>query len=95
MPRAKPAASTIGAEFREIIFTGSATEANNLAIRGSVLAGQKLGRKNTAVVIVSSMEHESILETARDLEKDGIDVVYLPVNKIGVVDLKTMENKFE
>jgi len=84
------AASTSGAEFREIIFTGSATEANNLAIRGSVLAGRKLGRKN-ARVIVSAVEHESILETARDLEKDGIDVVYLPVNKIGVVDLKTLE----
>ena len=43
-------------------------------------------------MIVSSVEHESILETARDLEKDGIEVIYLSVSKEGVVDLEALKS---
>ena len=39
-------------------------------------------------VIVSAIEHESVLETARDLEKEGVEVIYIPVSKKGIVDLK-------
>ncbi|MDO8536746.1 MAG: cysteine desulfurase family protein [bacterium] len=75
--------------FREIIFTGSATEANNLALRGAIKGyGSKI--KNPRI-IVSSIEHESILETAIDLERDGVEVIYLPVNNLGVVDLKKLK----
>ena len=97
-------AKAIGAEFREIVFTGSATEANNMALRGAVKffsvnapAGYfprqaVFGRKTLPLrIIVSSIEHESILETARDLGKEGIEVIYLPVDKNGVVDLKKLE----
>ncbi|MDP3956783.1 MAG: cysteine desulfurase family protein [bacterium] len=42
-------------------------------------------------VIVSGIEHESILETAKDLEKDGVEVIYLPVNQEGMVDLKKLK----
>ena len=91
-------AKAIGAEFRKIIFTGSATEANNLALRGAVMGamGHKFGiKKNSRTfmprVVVSAIEHESILETARDLEKRGVEVIYLPVNKNGVVNLRTLE----
>ena len=84
-------AASIGADFREIIFAGSATEANNLAIRGVVdklkIINSKLQKPR---IIVSAIEHESILETARDLEKKGVDVVYLPVSKTGIVDLKKL-----
>jgi cysteine desulfurase len=73
--------------FREVIFVGSATEANNLALRG-VVRSAKI--KNPRI-IVSSIEHESILETVRDLEKDGAEVVYLPVDRRGTVDLKKLE----
>jgi cysteine desulfurase len=86
-------AGLIRAEFREIIFTGSATEANNLAIRGVVRQAPK-GRGEGAGkprIIVSSIEHESVLETARDLEKDGVEVLYLPVDKFGVVDLQKLK----
>lgn len=76
-------ARSIGAEFREIVFTGSATEANNLALRGGV---RHTELKNPRI-IVSAIEHESILETARDLERDGVEVVYLPVDRQGIVDL--------
>jgi cysteine desulfurase len=85
-------AASIGADFREIIFTGSATEANNLVLRGvvarSLIANRRL---STPRIIVSSIEHESVLETARDLEKEGIDVVYLLVDKTGLIDLKKLE----
>lgn len=82
--------------FREIIFTGSATEANNLALRGIIganLDAKKLFLKIAPPhrIIISSVEHESILETARDLEKQGVEVVYLPVNREGVVDLKKLK----
>lgn len=68
--------------FREIIFTGSATEANNLALRTAV---KKF--KNPRI-IVSAIEHESVLETARDLEKEGTELIILPVKKNGLVDLE-------
>jgi cysteine desulfurase len=85
-------ARMIGAEFREIIFTGSATEANNLALRGTV----NFYKKNNASVkqpriIVSSIEHESVLETARALENEGVDIIYLPVDKEGVVNLEAFK----
>ncbi len=78
-------ADSIGADYREILFTGSATEANNLAIRGIVRNYLRSGGKNPRV-IVSVIEHESILETSRDLEKDGVEIVYLPVSSEGLVD---------
>ena len=78
-------AGSIGADFHEIIFTGSATEANNLVLRGAI------GRLLKPRIIISSIEHESILETAEDLKKSGAEVIYLPVNKTGIVDLKKLE----
>ena len=87
-------AKAIGAEFREIIFTSSATEANNLALRGVVKATLRecraLGEWQPRI-IVSAIEHESVLETARALEKEGVEVVYLPVNKTGIVDLEKLK----
>jgi cysteine desulfurase len=82
-------ARLIGADFREVIFTGSATEANNLALRGAVRAWCA-EEKHAGVqprIIISTIEHESVLETAHDLERDGgAEIVYLPVNRLGVVD---------
>lgn len=78
-------ANLIGAQFREIIFTGSATEANNLVLRGTVMAWKKKNPQLTPRIIVSAIEHEAILETARDLEKEGVEVVYLPVDAEGMV----------
>lgn len=83
-------AKSIGADFREIIFTGSATEANNLALRG-VVKSQKSNVKSPRIII-STIEHESVLETARDLERDGVEVIYLPVDHNGVVDLEQLKS---
>lgn len=79
-------AKTIGANFNEIIFTGSATEANNLALRGAMKTTKPPYR-----IIVSKIEHESILDTVRDLEKEGAEVIYLPVDKQGSIDLKKLK----
>lgn len=79
----------IGAKhFREVIFTGGATEANNLALRGTV----ELYRKShpdvvRPRVIISAIEHESVFETALTLEQHGVEVIRLPVNKEGVIDI--------
>jgi cysteine desulfurase len=78
-------ARILGAKFEEIVFTGSATEANNLALRGS--AAKK--------IIVSAVEHKSVLETARDLEKDGIEVVVLPVKGDGTVHLEKLKSALD
>ncbi len=90
----------IGAKhFREIIFTSGATEANNLALRGAVEFYKKHHSDGAADpvtarprIIISSIEHESILETARALEKDGVEVIMLPVNKEGVIDIIALKN---
>ena len=84
-------AQAINADFREIIFTGSATEANNLALSGVIKAAKKYLGRNKARIIISSVEHESVLATARNLEKDGIGVIYLPVDKNGFVDLQKLK----
>jgi len=71
-----------------IIFTSGATEANNLALKG--LAYSMKGRGNH--IITSSIEHEAILEPCKDLEKDGFNFTYLPVDKYGIIDLNALEN---
>lgn len=76
-------AGCLGVDFREVVFTGSATEANNLALRGVMQAARE--KIKNPRLIVSAIEHESVLETARALEKEGVQVVYLPVNKQGIV----------
>jgi cysteine desulfurase len=81
----------INCDYREIIFTGSATEANNLAIRGVVKKFREVS-KELPRIITSQIEHESVLETCRDLEKSGLaEVIYLPVSKLGIVDLKKLK----
>jgi cysteine desulfurase len=80
--RAKVAA-LIGAQPEEIIFTSCGTEANNFAIKGLAMAQQSKGKH----VVVSAIEHFSVLHSARTLEKWGFEVTEVPVDKHGVVDL--------
>jgi len=86
----------IAAAFGEIIFTGSATEANNLALRGVVKSYQhksaEISINQRPRLIISAIEHESVLETTRDLEREGVEVIYLPVEKDGLVNLKALKN---
>ena len=75
-------AQLIGADAEEIIFTGSGTESNNFAIKGLALAQQAKGKH----VVVSAIEHFSVLHSARTLEKRGFELTLIPVDKYGVVD---------
>ena len=86
----KKIARIIGADFEDIIFTSSATESNNLAIRGIMKAAKQSGISSPRLII-SSVEHDSVLETARDLEREGVDVIYLPVDAFGIVNLDVLK----
>jgi len=73
----------------EIIFTGSATEANNLAIFGIVRALRKKGIKPH--IITSQIEHHAVLEPCHQLEREGVEVTYLPVTKEGIVKVSDVK----
>ncbi|MCK8827209.1 cysteine desulfurase [Natroniella acetigena] len=71
----------------EIYFTSGGTEANNLAIKGAVNALHRSGNR----IITSSIEHPSVLNIFKRLEKQGYDVKYLSVDQTGVIDLDQLE----
>lgn len=73
-------AKMLGAQPEEIIFTSGCTEANNLAIFGRVLCFSK------GHIITSSIEHPSVINPCRQLERIGYEVTYLPVSSHGIVD---------
>ena len=77
-------ARLVGGSAGGVIFTASATEANNLAIKGVALRAR--GRH----VVASSIEHISVVHPCRDLEKQGWTVTWLPVDRDGVVDLDVL-----
>ncbi len=83
-------ASLIGATPKEIIFTGCATESNNLAIRGLIEA---LG-KSQRHVITAATEHHAVLETGKHLERLGHRVTVLPVDRYGLIDLQKLRDAF-
>ena len=80
-------ADLIGAKKEEIIFTGSGTESDNLAIKGSALRNRGKGDH----IITSSIEHHAVLHTCKYLEKNGFKVTYLPVSKDGIVNPADVE----
>jgi cysteine desulfurase len=75
-------ADLIGGAPEEIIFTGSGTESNNFAVKGLAMANQKKGKH----VVVSAIEHFSVLNSAKTLEKMGYSYNTVPVDKYGMVD---------
>jgi cysteine desulfurase len=75
-------AALIGAKTAEIVFTSGGTEADNLALFGSVAASNH-SRKH---IITTAIEHHAVLNAAQALEKQGIDVTYVPVGASGIVD---------
>jgi cysteine desulfurase len=81
-------ANLMNAETDEIIFTGSATEANNLVLKGIAAANKDKGKH----IITTSIEHPCIMETGKWLRQQGFDVTFLPVDRYGLVNLADVEN---
>ncbi len=75
-------AQLVGASADEIIFTGSGTESNNFAVKGLALAQPGRGKH----IIVSAIEHFSVLHSAKTLEKLGFELTEVPVDRYGVID---------
>ena len=78
-------ARALGADPEVIFFTSGGTESNNMAIRGAARLKGK-GR-----IITSAIEHHAVLDVCKDLEKDGFEVVFLPVDRYGMVDPRAVE----
>ncbi|MWP49269.1 MULTISPECIES: IscS subfamily cysteine desulfurase [unclassified Gilliamella] len=76
-------ADLIGADSREIVFTSGATEADNLAIKGAAHFNQAKGKH----IITCKTEHKAVLDTCRQLEREGYEVTYLTPESDGILDL--------
>ena len=76
-------AMLVGAKLREIVFTGGATESNNLAIKGVAARAPEFRRHIVTVVT----EHRAVLDPCQALERQGFRVTYLPVNAAGHIDV--------
>lgn len=81
-------ASVINANAEEIIFTSSATESNNTVLKGIAFANRSQGKH----IIISSIEHDCILESAKWLEKQGFEITRLKVDNLGFVNPADLES---
>lgn len=84
-------AGCFGCSPMEIYFTASGSEADNWALKGILNANSSKGNK----IITSAIEHHAILHTCKFLEKNGAEVVYLPVDKYGMVNPDDLKNAID
>ncbi len=72
---------------REIIFTSGGTESNNLALKGAAFRNKKKGNH----IITTAIEHMSVINICKYLQKEGYDVTFIPVNKQGLVEIEQLK----
>ncbi|MFT4654887.1 MAG: cysteine desulfurase [Patiriisocius sp.] len=80
-------AELVNADPREIVFTSGATESNNLAIKGAATFYKKRGKH----IITLKTEHKAVLDTTRQLEREGFEVTYMLPKSNGLVDLEELQ----
>ncbi len=80
----KEIAKYTGAKDKEIFFTSGGTESNNIIIRGTAYANHRSGKH----LITTKIEHPSVLNTFKDLEKDGYEVTYLDIDDNGLISFE-------
>ena len=80
-------AALINADSKEIVFTSGATESNNLAIKGAANFYKTKGKH----LITVKTEHKAVLDTMRELERQGFEVTYLGVQENGLIDLEELK----
>ena len=83
----KQVAALIGADPREIVWTSGGTESDNLAIKGAAHFYQKKGKH----IVTVKTEHKAVLDTCRQLEREGFEVTYLAPQADGLLDLVELE----
>jgi cysteine desulfurase len=83
-------AALIGAEAREIVFTSGATESNNAAIKGAVRFLRDERRSDCDRIVTVATEHKCVLETCRQLEREGFSLTVMPVKSDGLLDLAAL-----
>jgi cysteine desulfurase len=81
-------AELIGADPREIVWTSGATESDNLALKGAAHFYKTRGKH----IITVKTEHKAVLDTCRELERQGFEVTYLPVQENGLIDLNLFKD---
>jgi cysteine desulfurase len=81
-------AALIGADPREIVWTSGATESNNLAIKGAAQFYKTRGKH----IITVKTEHKAVLDTVRELERQGFDATYLEVREDGLIDFDSLKS---
>ena len=84
----KNVADLVGADPREIVWTSGATESNNLAIKGAAHFYKSKGKH----LITVKTEHKAVLDTMRELERQGFEVTYLDVQQDGLLDLNLLKD---
>ena len=84
----KHIADLVGANPKEVIFTSGATESDNLAIKGVAHFNQKRGKH----IVTCKTEHKAVLDSCRQLEREGFEVTYLDPMQNGLIDLKVLED---
>ncbi len=84
----KQVAALVNANPKEIIWTSGATESDNLAIKGAAHFYSKKGKH----IITSKTEHKAVLDSCRQLEREGFEVTYLDPEPTGLIDLKKLED---
>ena len=84
-------AQTLNCDSKEIYFTAGGSESDNTAIRGIAYGYKSKGNH----IITSKIEHPAVLETCKQLEKEGFEVTYLNVNENGIVDLEELKKSIK